>query len=973
MNWEDQLRMAETLLLAPSIPPSEEIITAIKRVNPTRLCLPDAEKERGYEVKNRLQNALLENYGEAFKLVPHPCDDKVVLIKHLFLPSVDACHTRRDALSLKALDCVSDGEAATEGKGDKAKGIHSKRKPTGMEASPREALSRAQQLLDQYDYEAAERELAALQLTRSDDLAAFTRGIRLLLETIGAYRTAIDTLLAQGARMLQEKSVRELLGLAYYGHGSRIEAGAVFDSLHPSDLGKDALIAYARLVFEDGKLLFAKHLLRLAEAKEGFVDGCDGLKKEIEQALAAEAEPVLELAVAALARGELERARELAREVLGSGNALPKARRIVALAECCTVQAEVAVLWQSLERCSERKERMQVLQRLCDLDRRNESRIEQLMRTEHEAERREVIEQRSRTLHAAFIEERWPECFAQFRWLGRQQDADEYCREAVSLSPLFQVLYLNKRLERLTDHAAEDAWLSFVEAVSLRRAGRNCETLQILTQVRRLFGSFPYFRQEYAEALAAERHAAGDEARRLVAKALEEGVSSTEVTSIQGSLRRVAAHLAPDERANYLSAVERRLVELRPRRSDEDLLAEYEAVSWMGDTARAAALAEQITDAEAKSEVDREIAETLKIEVEPVALTISPELSVDVDREHPGALLYLTTDRHICIVTGTDCFTFIDMKEATAWRLRAPIFRKLLLNDYNSEKNLFLFRMGADGDCFVRFVLDGKQSRFTSVISIEDGVWGDHLEIHRVFLSSGKENEYFCVLKDSESCLVDRMVRFSINCPGNAAAVLPLNGEETKALERTRSEPDTFVVVTGAGASLCSRNLAWPRPLPFGECIYGINRQTGKVYFSYSYGLLACDLKTTPIDGFHNGLMAGLFWPQEVFGISHEAEKMFLHFKGERGTCYNLANNTLSTQFSLTTIVCTSTPSRFYYLEYDENVSWLRLKDITDELDTLLHWKEVVVAEEPKDSFVPKYEKLRDGVDLVREMLAAEQ
>ena len=72
MDWETEVKAAEHLLHSAVVPSSEQIITSIKRVNPTRLCLPVPDKERGYEIKNRLQNLLLENYGEVFHLVPLP-------------------------------------------------------------------------------------------------------------------------------------------------------------------------------------------------------------------------------------------------------------------------------------------------------------------------------------------------------------------------------------------------------------------------------------------------------------------------------------------------------------------------------------------------------------------------------------------------------------------------------------------------------------------------------------------------------------------------------------------------------------------------------------------------------------------------------------------------------------------------------------------------------------------------------------
>ncbi|MBJ6751491.1 ATP-binding protein [Geomonas anaerohicana] len=969
MPWVHEIKAAEALLASANIPPSELIITSIKRVNPTRLCLPETEKERGYEVKNRLQNLLLENYGEVFKLLPHPCDAKVVLIKHTLLPSIDACHTHLDALSLKALDCVSkqDGAGATRGAAGETR--HRRDEPAAHATSPREALARAERLLDEYDYPGAERELAALRMTKGGDLVAFTRGIRMLIEEMGGFQTAIDTLLAQPSRVLQEKCVRELLALAYYGSGQPGEAGALFDSLHHSDLGKDALCAYAAVALRDGNLAFAQQLLGWAEEKEGFVAGWDDLKTRIEEAAAVEAEPVLRDAIAALDQGNLERAAGLAREALVMGRNLPKARRILALSECCAVMTEVTGLWRTLERCRERRERLPVLKRLLQLDKSSESRIRELIQYEQDAERREMIEQKMQALRAALEEEKWAECFEAMRWLASREDAGESYRTAASLSPLFQVLYRNHRLERMPDRSAEAVWLDFVAAISLRRGGREREALQILARVRPCFRSSPYFQEQYQQALAAEQQAERDEVRRLLDLAQAEGSSFDDVAAIYSEMRRASTYLPQDERSGYLSTVDARAEELRPLRTAEDLLAEYETAKWIGDAARAAALADAIADAAAISEVDSKVAETLKVVATPVELTVSSSLPVDVAREH-SAHLYFVTDRHVCLRTGDETLLFIDLKEMTAWSLQSPLFTAPFLQDYNSDKNLFLFRNGPDGEHFLRFVLDGERSRFLGIVEATADMWpGSQLQVSRLFLSR-KEHEYFCVLCHSEKQEINRMFKFTLNNHRNPSAFLSLKGQSTMAIERVGTKPDEFVIVTDRGVMLCNKNLTWPLRFPFGESIYGVDQGTGKVYFTIEGAVAVCDFKTkSSYDTSVTGFVGGQFLQQEVLGISPDTEKMLLSFRDGQGTFYSLSNNMFSTQVRLSTIFCTAVPSRFYYIECDESYASIRLKDVTDEIDTLLQWKELMVAGEHSDSYVPKLKKLREGVDLVREAM----
>ena len=59
MSWQCDINSAESLLNSTRVPPSEEIIALIKRINPTSLLLSETDRELGYRTKNRLQNLLL--------------------------------------------------------------------------------------------------------------------------------------------------------------------------------------------------------------------------------------------------------------------------------------------------------------------------------------------------------------------------------------------------------------------------------------------------------------------------------------------------------------------------------------------------------------------------------------------------------------------------------------------------------------------------------------------------------------------------------------------------------------------------------------------------------------------------------------------------------------------------------------------------------------------------------------------------
>src|SRR5690349_3212492 len=104
MTWQESVDLAQRALSAATVPRCEELVSLIKKVNPTKLSLPEEKEAQGYLLKARLQSLLLENYGDSFCFVVAEFDDDIVLIKHRLLPSVDACHARLSSLSRNACD-----------------------------------------------------------------------------------------------------------------------------------------------------------------------------------------------------------------------------------------------------------------------------------------------------------------------------------------------------------------------------------------------------------------------------------------------------------------------------------------------------------------------------------------------------------------------------------------------------------------------------------------------------------------------------------------------------------------------------------------------------------------------------------------------------------------------------------------------------------------------------------------------------
>ncbi|UPU35324.1 hypothetical protein M1B72_18040 [Geomonas paludis] len=964
MEWQLDVANAELLLRSAVIPSSERIISAIKKVNPTRLCLPDPEKKEGYRLKSQLQNLLLEHYGEAFQLVPHPCSPNVVLIKHLFLPSVDACHADLGALSAPALENVSvPGEEVSR---KPATEKRRQKMPAGSALSPRDSLRRAQQCLEEYDYITAEQEVAGIRAINPDDVTALCSAIMLLHQHVGAYQTAIDTLLAQPPHVLKDKRLRELLALAYHSNAMPAEAGAVFDSLHPSELGKEALVAYARLALRDGNARFARELLRLAETKDGLIAEFDELRREVEQLLARKAEPVLQQAESAFSQGEWDQAVTLSRQALEEAKNLPKARRIIALVEAMKEQGELITLWQAFESSSNGKERQRLLGRLLERDKRSRARINTLLQVEKEKERHEFIEQRLRTLRQALRDERWPECYDEVMWLSRQEDAVREYHDAIALSPLFEVLYRNKQLERISRHDAQEAWITYIEAKKLFDAGRDREALPMLQKVRPVFRAVPCFNSMYHRVVAAQQAAATVEADRLLTD-VRGGALSYQESLAHCNAARAAIDILPGEsRAAYAAAIDDLLEQLKPSKDTEVLLEEYRQARMTGQTARASSLREMVTEPSSLAAVDAEVDALMRIEVEPVPLVYSPDMEVDVAREHPGLQRVGSTDRHVFLGESETSVILIDFVEMTAWRLQSENFSGLGLIDDIADQHLFLFHERGTNR-YWRAIMKGRESRFTALIDFTQPLClPEYTQVARAFLSSCKETEYFYVLKDPVKEKILCLGRMTLGLGRNSGPECNLRMEEIQGITRASSAPDHFAVGTKTAMWLTSRNLRMAPKFHLPWHVFGIDQRNRLIYLVHGPRLKACDYKWDLIQDYTHSICLGMSYGHSVRGICPETGTVLMTYKTGRGVFYNLETNEFSNQFSLSTFICTDVPSTWYYMEYSEETSSMRVKNITHEVSHLMKWEEIISMD--------NYQKIPDEalLDPLRRMLAGE-
>lgn len=142
--------------------------------------------------------------------------------------------------------------------------------------------------------------MSSIRISGRDELVFVERAARALVEEVGAYQRAVELLLAQQKQFLRDARLRVLLARAYHLGGALPEARAILDDMQWGELDKEALVAYADIAYKDGNLVLALKLLKGAEETEGYAEGLESLKREVESALRAEAEPLLERAFSAL-------------------------------------------------------------------------------------------------------------------------------------------------------------------------------------------------------------------------------------------------------------------------------------------------------------------------------------------------------------------------------------------------------------------------------------------------------------------------------------------------------------------------------------------------------------------------------------------------------------------------------------------------------------------------------------------------
>jgi len=840
MSWETDCTSAEALLGSSQTPPLDRIIHLIKRVNPTNLNLPDTDCERGYQTKNDLQNLLLENYGEYFHLVPLPYNPKVVLIKHQMLPTIDACHAYLSSLSLRALDAVAEVAATQPRKADQVRKSR-KGAPPSPDGCARKIVKRAEHLLDAYEYEEAETLLTQVRINGSEELPALLRAARLLTDEMGAFGRAIEMLLSQPCQVIADKEVRELLALTYFNNVMRPEARALFESLSPGDLGKDALLAYARIAHEDGKNQFALRLLLLAEANEAKAAGDADLRKAIECALQKEVEPDLDRALEAFRHQQFGEAGSLARQVLLSFPGCRPARELVAEIESRGAREKVALLWTQLERAERPGERCEILTKLLERDPQKKEEVRRLIENEKANSKRALAHERLNELRESVERKAWPECFRLLRWFLDQGDQPENIKEAVRLSPYFAVLYQNRKIARLSSQSAEELWLAYLRASLSMRSGLTAGVLESMEELRPYFGDYPQFKEEYRVLRASEQQAARGKSDELWKLIGAENCSREQAEFAFEVLRKTVRILPCQERTRHLALVEEQLERFRPPRSQQGLLEEFRCALVAGNGTKARKLRDRITDREALDAIEKEIAASFKMEAEPVGVEVSHGLCLDLFREAPPIICVGTTSSQVIFAEGDDAIIVLDLKRMRATRYRSRNFKGLILADVLPGSGEYLF-WDAEGKTRIwRARLSESEGAFSAVIEVTEKLGLDEADLKGIYLSGANDIDYVCNIKGKKGERPPRVIKYNIADKSSVVQKYEVAGAEEFLLYRFSSAPDRFLVFTGRDIRLINKNLSTITGNPSESQPFAVDLENRELYLVFGSRLYLVD------------------------------------------------------------------------------------------------------------------------------------
>jgi hypothetical protein len=937
MGWLNYTVVAERLLSSNKIPTSEVIISSIKKVNPTSQNLTDGEKDLGYELKGKLQNLLLENYGDSFVFAPHPFNQDIVLIKHKYLPSVDACHADIKQLSVKSFQSISDTDTnqIVEQKTIRKNKVQIN---TSESNDPSDLLKKAQVLLEEYDYDTSVDILSKIRVNDLDDILVLVKATRILLDEIGSYNAAICLIQSQPPLIFKDKNIRELLALTYSNNSMLPEARAVFESIQIHELSKESLYAYSSISYRDGNLSLAYKLLKNAEEKDGFIEAYSTLRDDIELGMRLEAEPELKSALEEFDKNDIPAARLFALSALEIYPHYSEARDLVSIIDAMNAEVETADLWRSLELASTGKDRLATLEKLIEVDRVNKSKIKQLIVKEKESIRNSIICDRVSRLSILADEANWENAFKELLWLLHQEVDLEAYKHVYTQTPVYSVFYNNRRLLRLSEQKVKDVWFSFINIYERFSAKQYDGYLDLLDEIKSYFQAYPVFSQIYREVKALEQQKSKSELNRLMALLNDVGCSIFDAEKIIIIARKHIQVLALNERAYFNTEIERRLEELKPRTPEEKLLEEYSNALLIGNNLKAEQLKDEIQNIDAVSKITAEITERYRIETVPITVTCSEKMDVDIVSESSGLEKIAVVGNCVLLQENSNSIILLNPVELKATRYVHDCFSNISYCDALLDSNIYLFRNSSQ--VAYKILLADDEARIISSFDINATLnINTDDDVYEMFISTERPGYiYFDSLfyyekygrKFRKFDIFKNLIKHEI--------VNDTSDDPRYTIFRLAYSPDKFVLEIDGDRSVYGKNLDKINKNISGFVV-GYDPLTREVYAFDGDNLMAYDENLKETLNVAITSSNGWIYYEDVIGIN--VHKLIMLLRSNLGAeFYRSDNNVDSEPVCLSSLICTQTPSEFFYYKYDAAHNSIFIQNISNNIDNYVKWNE---------------------------------
>jgi hypothetical protein len=326
---------------------ARDLCSMIHDVNPSGRPLPPAEAARRYAQKSRLQSLLIREFASETEVRPEPNKEGVISLRHR-PTGADACHAvlaelDEDARSWaqRELDLGTFGAPSSHpvpertapertsierASPDRARPEPSVEPVSSPDPGPPSSES-AQHLpaselvlvgeraIEAFDYDIAQRRLAAA-LERSGGAAAPAVALlSLLVERLGADREAIELRGRLSAEAIAEPKVRHLLAVAAARLADRESAMKFLKNL-PASQAAEVFAALARASIESGDLETGARDLAQASALNPLREELAGLSELLQRRRAEQRGPLEEEVRRLIAESRFDEAEPRARELL---------------------------------------------------------------------------------------------------------------------------------------------------------------------------------------------------------------------------------------------------------------------------------------------------------------------------------------------------------------------------------------------------------------------------------------------------------------------------------------------------------------------------------------------------------------------------------------------------------------------------------------------------------------------------------